>query len=172
MINKIKNTRLKALYEILKNAKTPVSGTALAKRFGVSRQVIVQDIGLLRAQNLPIASTNRGYYIEKTERAQRVFKVNHKDEDIEHELQMIVDVGACVEDVFVRHRIYGTIRAVMNIRSRKDVAKFLEDIENSVSSPLKHITNDYHFHTITADDEETLDLVEKLLDKEGFLVRE
>lgn len=168
----IKDTRLKEILSLLKDSSSPVSGTRLAERFGVSRQVIVQDIGLLRAQNVPIASTNRGYYLIESNRLKRVFKVNHRDEDIERELQMIVDVGATVEDVFVRHRIYGIIRAEMNIRSRKDVQKFLEDIKNSVSSPLKHITNDYHFHTVSADDKETLDMVEELLEKAGFLVRE
>lgn len=38
----------------------PVSATALAKELGVSRQVIVQDIALLRAEGEHILSTNRG----------------------------------------------------------------------------------------------------------------
>ena len=171
-MDSIKNNRLEKIIKILQNAKSPVSGTTLAKTFEVSRQVIVQDISLLRAQDVPIASTNRGYYFVTSERHKRIFKVNHKDEDIERELHMIVDMGGTVEDVFVCHRVYGTIRADMNIKSRKDVAEFLKDIKNSVSSPLMHVTNDYHFHTVSADDEETLDIIENLLDREGLLVHE
>ena len=51
-------------YEILnliKSMKEPISGTELAKKFDVSRQVIVQDIALLRAENYDIFSTTRGY---------------------------------------------------------------------------------------------------------------
>ena len=139
-MDSIKNNRLEKIIKILQNTKSPVSGTTLAKTFEVSRQVIVQDISLLRAQDVPIASTNRGYYFVTSDRHKRIFKVNHKDEDIERELHMIVDMGGTVEDVFVCHRVYGTIRADMNIKSRKDVAEFLKDIKNSVSSPLMHVT--------------------------------
>lgn len=34
----------------LARQEQPVSGTALARKFGVSRQVIVQDIALLRSE--------------------------------------------------------------------------------------------------------------------------
>ena len=50
--------------EILKyiaGSRKPVSGTKLAELFQVSRQVIVQDIALLRAADYDIISTNRGY---------------------------------------------------------------------------------------------------------------
>lgn len=39
------------ILKLLNTEKEPLSGTALAKRMGVSRQVIVQDIALLRATN-------------------------------------------------------------------------------------------------------------------------
>ncbi len=169
-MDNLKDNRLDRIKDILKESNKPINGTELAKQLNVSRQIIVQDIGLLRAQNVPIVSTNRGYSLVDSKRPSRTFKVHHKDEDIERELNLLVDMGVTVEDVFVRHRIYGVISAEMNIKSRKDVAKFLDDIENSVSTPLKHITNDYHFHKVTADDEETLDLVEKILKEEGFLV--
>lgn len=50
--------RREQLIALLKQADIPVSGTDLAKRLGVSRQVIVQDIALLRAVNKNILSTN------------------------------------------------------------------------------------------------------------------
>ena len=46
---------------ILKNAKQPLTGTDLAKRTNVSRQVIVNDMNLLKARNEPIVATSQGY---------------------------------------------------------------------------------------------------------------
>ena len=53
--------RRKKIIEILHGRKMPVSGTELAAELGVSRQVIVQDIALLRATDKNILSTNKGY---------------------------------------------------------------------------------------------------------------
>lgn len=166
-----KRERLQKLEEILRAAKAPISGDDLAARFGVSRQVIVQDIGLLRARDVPILSTNRGYYTEKRGGSKRVFKVHHRDDQILEELDLIVDLGGTIEDVFVDHRIYGRIYAPMQIKSRKDVRVFMDTIYASVSTPLKNITDGYHFHTVSADDEESLNMIEDALENTGMLVR-
>ena len=159
--------------EILKNIKEsdrPVSGSKLAKDYDVSRQVIVQDIALLRASGYDIISTNRGYVLEGQTCAERVFKVRHTDEQLETELCTIVDLGGQVKNVMVNHKIYGHIEAELGITSRRKVKEFLADIESGKSTPLKNITSDYHYHTVTADSEETLDLIEEELRKLGFLV--
>ena len=159
--------------EILKNIKEsdrPVSGSKLAKDYDVSRQVIVQDIALLRASGYDIISTNRGYVLEGQTCAERVFKVRHTDEQLETELCTIIDLGGQVKNVMVNHKVYGHIEAELGITSRRKVKEFLEDIESGKSTPLKNITSDYHYHTVTADSEETLDLIEDELRKLGFLV--
>lgn len=159
--------------EILKNIKEsdrPVSGSKLAKDYDVSRQVIVQDIALLRASGFDIISTNRGYVLEGQTCAERVFKVRHTDEQLETELCTIVDLGGQVKNVMVNHKVYGHIEAELGITSRRKVKEFLEDIESGKSTPLKNITSDYHYHTVTADSEETLVLIEDELRKLGFLV--
>ena len=70
--------RRSEILQKLQNSGRAISGSALAKTFGVSRQVIVQDIALLRAQCIHITPTNRGYLLERsTGRATRVFKVIH-----------------------------------------------------------------------------------------------
>ena len=51
--------RRQTIINLLKNSHQPVSGTSLAKTLQVSRQVIVQDIALLRAKNIDIQSTHR-----------------------------------------------------------------------------------------------------------------
>ena len=57
------NKRRQAIIDILKNSLQPVSGTYLAKTLQVSRQVIVQDIALLRAGDYDIYSTHKGYVL-------------------------------------------------------------------------------------------------------------
>ena len=75
-----------------------------------------------------------------------------------------------MEDVFVHHKVYGTLKASLHITSRRNVEKFVETIKSGKSSPLKNVTSGYHYHTIAADSETTLDLIEKELEEKGFLI--
>ena len=152
--------RREQILKILKNRKEPAAGTELAKRLQVSRQILVQDMALIRANGVEILSTNRGYMIREEKAASRVFKVIHTDEQVEEELNLFVDHGGKVEDVFVFHKVYGVIKAGMNIKSRKDVRKYMEDISGGKSTQLKNLTSGYHYHTITAEDEQTLDQIQ------------
>lgn len=155
--------------QIQKSSK-PVSGSELAKSYNVSRQVIVQDIALIRANGYDIISTNRGYILNIPRSVSRVFKVQHTDEELTDELYAIVDLGGCVENVMVNHKVYGHIEANLNISSRRKVYEFMNDIKSGKSSPLKNITSNYHYHTVSADSEETLDLIENELRQMGFLI--
>lgn len=163
-----KQRRLEILSR-LESAERQISASALAKELGVSRQIIVGDVALLRAQGHDILALARGYMLQKSPLFERVFKVRHSDEDTEKELLSIVDAGGCVVDVFVYHRSYGEVNAKMNIKSRLDVADFLNDIATGKSSLLKNVTAGYHYHTISAESEAILDLIEKRLDEYGFL---
>lgn len=49
------------LLRLIKESKQPVKGSELAQKLGVSRQVIVQDIALLRAEKYKIIGTTMGY---------------------------------------------------------------------------------------------------------------
>lgn len=164
--------RRNAIVERIRNSETPVSGRALASAFDVSRQVIVQDIALIRAAGHDILSTNRGYIINEPKMVRRVFKVRHTDEQLEEELNSIVDLGGRVRDVTVNHKIYGRLTAELDISSRRKTVEFLADIRRGKSSPLKNITSDYHYHTVEADSEETLDMIASMLKEKGFLVEE
>ena len=98
-----------------------ISGTMLAGKTGVSRQVVVQDIALLRTEGNTITATTKGYLLEKADRNIRLFKVYHENERTEEELNLIVDMGGTVLDVMVNHKIYGKISAPLDIKSRRDV---------------------------------------------------
>lgn len=154
----------------IQNSETPVSGARLAAMYQVSRQVIVQDIALIRASGYDILSTNRGYILQGTAEVSRIFKVRHTNEQLEEELCAIVDMGGCVENVMINHRVYGKLEAPLHVDSRRKVAAFMQDIKNGKSSPLLNITSGYHYHRVTADSEQTLDIVEEVLREKGFLV--
>ena len=158
------------IVELIQNSEKPLSGTALAKQCDVSRQVIVQDIALIRASGYDIISTNRGYIIQEPLVRERVFKVNHTDEQLEEELYSIIDLGGTVANVMVNHRVYGHMEAELRINYRRKVEAFMEDIRSGKSSPLKNITSNYHYHKVAADSEETLDLIEEALRQKHFLV--
>lgn len=153
----------------LESETKPISATSLAKILGVSRQVIVNDVAFLRAEGKNILSFARGYMLEKKTVCERAFKLYHSDEEAVNELNLIVDLGGYVVDVFIYHRSYGLLRAKMDIKSRLDVSRFLDDIRTGKSSFLKNVTSGYHYHTIMADSEKTLDLIEKSLTEKGYL---
>ena len=144
--------RREELINTIKSSTSPISGKTLAQLYDVSRQVIVQDIALIRAAGHD--------------------KVSHTDAQTEDELYSIVDLGGTVVNVMVNHRVYGHMEAPLGISSRLKVKAFIDDIKNGKSSPLKNITSNYHYHTVEADSEKTLDLIEKTLEEKGYLITE
>ena len=162
--------RRTAIINQIKTSSAPVPGKALAAQYEVSRQVIVQDIALIRAEGNNVISTNRGYILNAPHTVNRIFKVHHTDADLENELCGIVDLGGKVINVMVNHRVYGHIEAELNIGSRRQVENFMEDIRNGKSSPLKNITSDYHYHKVEAESEEILDMIQDMLKRRGFLI--
>ena len=162
--------RREQILKILKNSGQPVAGTDLARKLEVSRQIIVQDMALIRANGVDVISTHRGYVIQESNQASRVFKVIHTDEQVEEELNLFVDCGAKVENVFVYHKVYGVIKD-MNIKSRLDVKKYMEGISSGKSTNLMKLASNYHYHTIVAEDEQTLDMIQEELQKKGFLAQ-
>ena len=165
--------RRRAIMAVLEGAKDPVSGSALAHEVGVSRQVVVQDIALLRADGHDIVATNRGYVLQEAASSPavptRLVKVRHSVEQAGDELTSIVDAGGAVLNVIVNHRVYGKITADLDIRNRRDIEHYLHDIASGKSFPLLTVTSGYHFHRIAAEDEQTLDEIEAMLKEKGYL---
>lgn len=161
--------RREQIIRILSNSKQAISGMNLAKQLQVSRQVIVQDIALLRANGSEIFSTNLGYILLQKKTPERVYKVLHEESETAEELNLFVDLGGLVKDVFVYHKAYGIVKAELNIRSRKDILDYMEKMSSGKSSLLMNVTSGYHYHTISADSEETLDQIFDALNSRGFL---
>ncbi|MDE6912800.1 MAG: transcription repressor NadR [Lachnospiraceae bacterium] len=167
------DSRREKIIEMLNCAAEPLSGTALAKKLKVSRQVIVQDIALLRAYDKNILSTNKGYILYQPlgegKRLRRTVSVKHTDDQMQDELYTIVDCGARMLDVVVEHEVYGQITVDLFLRSRQDVDEFIEKIAKSAAQPLKSLTNGAHFHTLEADSEDVFARVEERLQAKGYL---
>ncbi len=164
--------RRKELSAILMSERTPVSGSTLAQKLNVSRQIIVQDVAILKAEGFEILSTHTGYVLKDAPLSARVFKVRHSSEQTKDELLSVVNLGGTVADVFVWHKVYGKIKADLNIFSARSVDTFIDGIKSGKSSELMHITDGYHYHTVRADSEKTLDEIEAMLLKKGYLVPE
>ena len=161
--------RRKEIVNLLTTEQKAVSGAALSAEFGVSRQIIVQDITALRSSGYDIISTHNGYLIQKTPLKERVFKVYHTTERTEEELNLIVDLGGTVVDVFVWHKVYGRMHAPLNIYSRAQVKQFIDGVRTGKSTELMAVTGGYHYHIIRAESESVLDQIEKALSEKGFL---
>ena len=165
------NERRRRIIEYMSNADTPISGKELAELMQVSRQVIVQDIALLRAENIDILSTTRGYVILRHEhKYTRRFSVKHSDEQMEDELLTIVDQGGRVCDVVVQHPIYGEIKADLPLCTRQDVYDFIKKVKNKETVPLSKLTNQIHAHTVAADSMKILDRIQEQLEVKNYLL--
>ena len=167
--------RRQKLVDILKNSTGPVSGSVLSKELGVSRQVIVQDIALLRASNADIFATPKGYVLYSQvpgKKYRRTYMVNHTREQIVDELSIIVDNGGKVLNVVVAHDVYGQIMADLILETREDVRAFFERMSSSQAGPLLQISNGVHIHTVEASSERILDNIERDLSDHGYLVTE
>ena len=161
--------RRKAIVNLLLVSKTPISGGELSKQFNVSRQIIVQDITVLKGLGYEIFSTHHGYVLQKSPLVERVFKLKHTTEQTEDELTTIVDLGGTVVDVFVWHKVYGRISATLNIFSRLQIKQFLEGVRTGKSTELMNITGGYHYHTVRAESESILDKIGETLKVKEYI---
>lgn len=164
--------RRKEIAALLGGSRSAIPGRELAEQFGVSRQIIVQDIAILKSLGYEILSTHLGYVMQKTPLAERVFKVWHTKEQTEDELSRIVRLGGTVVNVFVWHKVYGRIEAALNIYSPRHIEQFLEGVRSGKSTELMSITGGYHYHTVRADSEEILDRIERELQENRYIVPE
>ena len=167
--------RRKRLWDVLKNRSGPVSGSVLAKALGVSRQVIVQDIALLRAGSAEMFATPKGYILYTqgpAKKYRRSYMVNHTKEQIVDELSLIVDNGGKVLNVIVAHDVYGQIQADLILENRQDILAFYERMGSSKAGPLLQLSNGIHIHTVEAASERILDNIERDLRERGYLVAE
>ena len=166
--------RRKIILQLLKDSKRPITGSELAEKTNVSRQVIVGDITLLKARNEPIIATSQGYiYLQQGNghvEYERTIACRHTPADTEKELNIMVDHGVTVKDVKIEHAIYGDLTASIMVSNRQEVKQFIHNLETTKAPLLSELTGGIHLHTITAANEAALDKAEAALKKEGILL--
>ena len=184
--------RRASLLDALRSANVPVSGGQLANTLNVSRQIIVQDIALLREAGASIVATTKGYVLADAaqtaaqnatqtmaqnaeqpavhlDEPARTCKLHHEVEQTRDELQTIIALGGRVHNVSISHRAYGRITAPLEIADQADIERFINDIESGKSSPLSTATSGYHYHLVSAPSTEALEAIGRALADKGFL---
>jgi len=154
---------------------TPVSASKLAADLGVSRQVIVGDVALLRAQGHDIVATARGYVMPQLVQAGYfVGKVacHHDSCDMQAELYTMVDLGVTVTNVIVEHELYGEIAGQLNLKSRADVDQFVAQYESSNMKLLSELSGGVHLHTLACRNKAHFEQVQQALQTKGYLLTE
>ncbi len=162
--------RRSEIVSLIGNSRNPVPASFLSEKYGVSRQVIVQDVALLRAQGYVVISTNRGYVLGTGLGAERVFKCRHTLQELVNESKIIIDCGGKVEDISVNHRVYGKLSARLELSTIRHAEELYRSLVSGASKPLMSVTDGYHYHTVSADSEETLDKIANALREAGYLI--
>lgn len=164
------------ILQILEESTCPIKGAELARLVDVSRQVVVQDIAVMRAQGLDILATPQGYLLNKApteKKAVRIFACQHEGlDEMRDELETIVAYGGYVRNVLVEHPIYGEISGNLFLGSLYEVEQFMEKSASAEAMPLSALTKGVHLHTIEAKNEEILGQIAHILSKKHYLVED
>ncbi len=166
--------RRSALLTWLRESNQPLTGGDLAEKAGVSRQVIVQDMSLLKAKKEPIIATSQGYLLidqhNQTHKCQRIVACKHSPEQTQQELECIVDQGVTVGNVIVEHPVYGELKALIMVSDRHDVKQFINKINSTHAPYLSELTDGVHLHTLEAENEDKLEAAYLALKNNGFTI--
>jgi len=166
--------RRRRIIERLEEADAPVTGTELARELGVSRQAVVQDVALLRAEGHEVLATPQGYVIAPEVDSAAVphrarIAVDHPPERTEEELNTFVDCGVRVVDVIVEHALYGDLTGALMLSTREDVRRFIRQLSEMDAPLLSSLSDGVHLHTVEFDKVEDFKRAEGILRSKGLL---
>lgn len=157
--------KIKELLEI-----APIKGAELAQRFSVTRQVIVKDISILKAEGLEIISTSSGYILNSNVGVRKVVAVNHGEDQIRDELEIIIKYGGVIEDITIDHPLYGEVTGKIMIKTLHDIDVFMEKMDRLNMTVLSKASGGVHLHTIYTDNKESMDRIINELSNSGYLI--
>ncbi|MCD8353292.1 MAG: transcription repressor NadR [Clostridiales bacterium] len=165
--------RREQILSYLQHQTAPVSASALARQFSVSRQIIVGDVALLRAGGATISATPRGYLLAQRQSGLlRQVACLHTGDQMEDELNLCVDQGCSVLDVIVEHPVYGQLVGQLQLHSRYDVQQFVQRVKQESAHSLSELTDGIHLHTLRCPNEDAYQRVCKALNEAGYLLKE
>ena len=145
------------ILQALAGASGPVSAAALAARLGVSRQVVVGDVALLRAAGSPIVATPRGYVLGGGQEGGGV----RCTVACRHGLDGLLDE---------LYTVYGQLSGQLQVFSRYDADVFWDALQKNGAQPLCSLTGDIHLHTLVCPDEARKARVLAALEEKGYLM--
>ena len=159
------------IVKLLIESNKPIKGTVIANKYGVTRQIIVMDIAILRAIGKDIIATPDGYIINREDKnIKAIIAVNHTEDQMFDEMNSVIKYGGTIEDVIVEHPLYGEIRGMLMVRNLNELNKFMAKYDNQKAKLLSVLTNGVHIHTISADSQENLELIIQELKYKNFIV--
>lgn len=166
--------RRERIRQILMDADAPISASTLAAQLGVSRQIVVGDVALLRAGGFAVDATPKGYRIPMAQSGYTglVACMHSTEEQLRQELYLVVDHGGVMQDVSVENPLYGELHANLNITSRRDADNFVAEVVRQPQSLLSSMTNGIHLHNIHCANETIFQEICSALDTAGILYRE
>lgn len=165
------NERRDYITKLLLESHEPLKGSIIAQKYGVTRQVIVKDIAILRAKGKNIIATPDGYIINANQnKVKAIIAVMHTEEEMFDELSTIIKYGGTIEDVVVEHPLYGEIKGMLMIKNYNELNKFIQRYREQKAKLLSALTNGIHLHTIAAENQEDIDLILSELKKHNFIV--
>ncbi|SIS40692.1 transcription repressor NadR [Salimicrobium flavidum] len=166
--------RREAILKQLRESASPLTGKSLAEEMKVTRQVIVADVSLLKAGGEPIIATSQGYLYMKEEKRRfsyrRTIVCCHNRSETKEELEILVDHGVYVQNVVIEHPVYGDLKAELHLGNRRDVERFMEQVNSSNATYLLELTDGVHTHEIAADREEAIEEAVRELAEAGILM--
>ena len=163
--------RRDSIVKLLQERNEPIKGNIIAKKYSVTRQVIVKDIAILRAKGKSIIATPDGYIINKKEsKVKAIIAVTHTEEEMFSEMNIVIKYGGIIEDVIVEHPLYGEIKGMLMIKNYNELNKFIHKYQEQKAKLLSVLTNGVHLHTIAAENEDDINLIIAELRKCNFIV--
>jgi len=146
--------RREEILRMLREEGGYINASEFASHFGVTRQIIVSDIALLRANGHQIQAARKGYRMEDRDSGLICSVMcRHSSEQVLDEFYAVVDNGGSVVSVVVEHPIYGQICADLNIDSRYDAQEFVSRMQSAKASQLSDLTGGFHIHMLRVPDE-------------------
>ena len=161
------------ILQALAGASGPVSAAALAARLGVSRQVVVGDVALLRAAGSPIVATPRGYVLGGGQEGGGVrctVACRHGLDGLLDELYTVADCGCGVLDVTVEHPVYGQLSGQLQVFSRYDADVVWDGLQKNGAQPLCSLAGDIPLPTLVSPDAARKARVLAALEEKGYLM--
>lgn len=159
------------IIKLLLESNEPLKGSVIAKKHSVTRQVIVKDIAILRAEGESIIATPDGYIINRYEnKVKAIIAVTHTEEEMFDEMSIVIKYGGIIEDVIVEHPLYGEITGMLMIKNYNELNKFINKYKNQRAKLLSVLTDGVHLHTIAAENNEDINLIISELKECNFIV--